>query len=319
MQKISIVVPCYNEEQVLRLYYQETESILQKIDEIYQNQYVYEYIFIDDGSKDHTLDILKELRNQNDTVKIISFSRNFGKEAGIYAGLTYATGDLVVVMDADLQHSPSVMLQMLEGIREGYDSVTTKRKNRKDGNVVMNVFSKLFYVLMGKMVDFTFVQGAQDFRMMTRKVVDSVLSLKEYHRFSKGIFEWVGYHVKYIEVEDQKRAAGKSKWNFFALFKYALDGMISFSTAPLKISIFLGIVISIISLVFGFMIVMDTVIYGKDVPGYASTITAVLFIGGIELLSIGILAEYIGRMYMEMKKRPIYLVKEKYVEQNREK
>ena len=307
MEKLSIIVPCYNEEKVINLFYEETKKVLDKIKEKYE----YEIIFIDDGSKDKTLDKMKMLRNNDKNVKIISFSRNFGKEAGIYAGLSNSIGDLVVLMDVDLQHDPKVILEMIDGINQGYDTVTTKRIDRKGEPIFKSIFSKMFYKLMRKLVNIDLVQGDQDYRMMKRKVVDAILSLEEYNRFSKGIFSWVGFNVLYIEVENKQRVDGNSKWSFSQLVKYAIEGITSFTTSPLKISIILGFIISILAIVFGIMIIIQTIIYGKDTPGYASTITAILFIGGIQLLSIGILSEYVSKMYMEIKKRPKYIIKDK--------
>lgn len=307
MKKISIIVPCYNEEQVINIFYDEIKKILEQIKEDYN----YELVFIDDGSKDNTLNILKELRINDENISIISFSRNFGKEAGIYAGLNNSTGDLVVIMDADLQHPPKIILEMLEGIKEGYDTVTTRRINRKGEPAIKNFFSKSFYKVMSKIIDFELVQGAQDFRMMKRNVVDSILLLKEYNRFSKGIFSWVGFKVKYIDIENAERAAGKTKWSFKSLFKYAMEGIVSFSTVPLRISTILGMVISLIAIFATCTIIIQTLIYGKDVPGYASIITTVTFMGGIQLTCIGIIAEYISKMYLEIKDRPKYIIREK--------
>lgn len=307
MEKISLIVPCYNEEQVINIFYDETKKIL---DQIKQN-YDYEFVFIDDGSKDRTLELLKQIRSKDEKATIISFSRNFGKEAGIYAGLNNATGDLVVIMDADLQHPPKIILEMIKGIEEGYDTVTTRRKNRKGEPVIKSAFSRLFYKLMSKMIDFELVQGAQDFRMMKRQVVDSIISLKEYNRFSKGIFSWVGYKVKYIEIENVERVAGKTKWSFNSLFKYAMEGILSFSTVPLRVSTILGLIISFIAFIATCIIIGQTLILGKDVPGYASIITAVLFMGGVQLICLGIIAEYIAKMYLEIKDRPKYIIKEK--------
>ena len=226
------------------------------------------------------------------------------------AGLDYATGDCVIIMDADLQNDPRIILDMINGIKEGYDVVTTCR-NRKGESIVKSLFSRIFYGVMGKVGAIKIRQGSQDYRMMTRKVAESIVMLKEYNRFSKGIFNWVGFNVKYLEVENRTRADGKSKWNFRKLFSYAIDGITSFTTAPLKISIVLGFIISFISIIMGVEIVLQTIISGKDVPGYASTITAVLFIGGIQLISTGILSEYISKMYLEVKNRPKYIIKEK--------
>ena len=308
MDKISIIVPCYNEEEVIDLFYKKvSEIVLSKIKE----KYAYEILFIDDGSKDNTLSILKKLKQSDDNIRIISFSRNFGKESAMYAGLENCIGDLVVIMDADLQHSPEKILEMIEGINEGFDVVTTVRINRKGEKKIRSAFSRLFYKLMHGSTNIPMKQGSQDFRMMTRQVVDSILQLKEYSRFSKGIFSWVGFNVKYIETENQPRAAGKSKWNFMGLLNYAKEGIISFSTMPLKFSITFGLIISLLAIILGIIVLCQTLILGKEVPGYASTIISVLFMGGVQLISIGILSEYIAKIYMEVKNRPKYIIKDK--------
>lgn len=303
---ISIIVPCYNEEEGIEKFYIETKKVIDQIN----NEYDYELLFIDDGSKDETLNKVKKIRQNDENIRIISFSRNFGKEAAMYAGLENFIGDYVVIMDADLQNDPRIILDMINGIKEGYDVVTTCR-NRKGESIVKSLFSRIFYGVMGKVGAIKIRQGSQDYRMMTRKVAESIVMLKEYNRFSKGIFNWVGFNVKYLEVENRTRADGKSKWNFRKLFSYAIDGITSFTTAQLKISIVLGFIISFISIIMGVEIVLQTIISGKDVPGYASTITAVLFIGGIQLISTGILSEYISKMYLEVKNRPKYIIKEK--------
>lgn len=308
MQKISIIVPCYNEEEVIGLF---NEEIHNKVIEKIKNEYEYEILFIDDGSKDKTLNKLKEMKKKDENIRIISFSRNFGKESAMYAGLENCQGDLAVIMDADLQHPPEKILEMIEGIKEGFDVVTTVRKDRKGESKIRNLLSRQFYRIMHGSSKVEVKQGAQDFRMMKRKVVDAILELKEYNRFSKGIFSWVGFDTKYIEVTNHERVAGKSKWNFFSLFRYAKEGIISFSTMPLKISIIAGLIISAIAIILGIQVLIQTLYQGQDVPGYASTIISVLFIGGVQLISIGILSEYIAKMYMEIKNRPKYIIKDK--------
>lgn len=313
MKKLSIIVPAYNEEEVIELFYKKLKEVIDKITEKYE----YEIIFVDDGSKDNTLDILKKLRENDKNINVISFSRNFGKEAGMYAGLKNANGDMVVLLDADLQHDPENIPQMIKYIEEGYDTVTTIR-NRKGESKVKSWFSNMFYRIMAGNKEIKLKKGSQDFRMMTRQVVQAILDLKEYNRFSKGIFSWVGFKTKYIEVENKKRAAGKTKWNFMKLFRYAVDGITSFSVTPLKIATISGSIISILSLIFAIQIVIQTLIMGKDVPGYASTITSVLFMGGIQLITIGILSEYVGKIYLEIKGRPQYIIKEKITGENDE-
>lgn len=305
MKKISIVVPCYNEEKNINNFYEEMIKILEKVKE----NYSYEIIFVNDGSNDQTEIEVKKVRKTDKNVILISFSRNFGKEAAIYAGLNNATGDLVALIDADLQHPPVTILEMIKGINEGYDVVATKRKNRKGEPVIKSVFSKLFYKMMRMFIPIE--KNVQDFRLMKKEVVDAILSLKEYNRFSKGIFTWVGFNIKYIEIENIERKAGKTKWSFKKLFSYAIEGITSFTTAPLKASTLMGFCISIIAIISTIVIILQTLIYGKDVPGYASIITAILFMGGVQLISIGILSEYISKMYLEIKKRPKYIIKEK--------
>lgn len=303
MKKLSIVVPCYNEEDILNAFYTELINIISQI----ENEYSYELIFIDDGSTDKTLQKLKDFQKENKNIKLISFSRNFGKESAIHAGLSDTTGDLVVLMDSDLQHPPKIILEMLKEINNGFDMVATKRINRKGEPIIKGLFSKLFYKIMKNFLPME--EGVQDFRIMTREVVNAIISLNEYNRFSKGIFSWIGFNVKYISIENIKRPSGKTKWNFRKLFSYAIDGITSFSTLPLKISAIIGTIISILATIFAAIIVIQTLYFGKDVPGYASTITAVLFMGGIQLLSIGILSEYISKIYLEIKNRPKYITK----------
>lgn len=305
-KKISLIVPCYNESEGIEKFYEETIKTIKKLVE----KYDYEMLFIDDGSSDNTLEKLKELKKKDENVRIISFSRNFGKEAAMYAGLENFTGEYVVIMDADLQNDPEIIIDMIAGMEENYDIVTTCR-NRKGESAIKSMFARMFYAIMGNVGSVKIRQGSQDYRMMKRQVAEAILSLKEYNRFSKGIFNWVGFNVKYIEVENRPRVAGESKWSFKKLFKYAIDGITSFTTAPLKISIILGFIISFLSIIFGISIIVETIVKGKIVPGYASTITAVLFIGGIQLISIGILSEYISKMYLEIKQRPKYIIKEK--------
>lgn len=305
MEKISIVVPCYNEEKNINNFYEEMIKTLEKVKE----NYSYEIIFVNDGSNDQTETEVKKVRKTDKNIILISFSRNFGKEAAIYAGLNNATGDLVALIDADLQHPPVTILEMIKGINEGYDVVATKRKNRKGEPVIKSVFSKLFYKMMRMFIPIE--KNVQDFRLMKKEVVDAILSLKEYNRFSKGIFTWVGFNIKYIEIENIERKAGKTKWSFKKLFNYAIEGITSFTTAPLKASTLMGFCISIIAIISTIVIILQTLIYGKDVPGYASIITAILFMGGVQLISIGILSEYISKMYLEIKKRPKYIIKEK--------
>lgn len=303
-EKLSIVIPAYNEEKNIFFIYKKLKDSLK--------EFKYEVIFVDDGSNDNTFDKIKELSEEYDNISGLSFSRNFGKEAAILAGLKESKSDLVVVIDADLQHPPEVIPEMVKGvIDEGYDIVTTKRISRKGEPYFKSLMSRRFYKLMRRLSDTKIVDGAQDFRIMTRQVVTSVLELDEYHRFSKGIFNWVGYDVKYIEINSFKRNKGKSSWSFWSLFKYAIEGVVSFSTTPLKFATVLGSVISLLSFLYLIQIIIEVVIFGKVTPGYASIIAVVLFLGGIQLLSLGIIGEYVSRTYMQVKKRPHYFIKKR--------
>lgn len=302
---ISFVVPVYNEEDSLNLFNERLTRVLHSID------MSYEIIYIDDGSSDNSLNIIKNFANDN-KVKFISFSRNFGKESAMLAGLKFSKGDLVCVMDADLQHPPELIPQMLFEIDENIDVVATIRMNRNSTSKFYNFGAKRFYKIMnrtGKGVKLT--PGVQDFRIMKRQVVESILSLNEKRRFSKGIFNWVGYNTKYIEIKDYKRLRGKTKWKFMDSFRYGLDGIISFSTAPLDLAIFLGTILSAIGFFFALYIAIKTLALGKDVPGFATIVCLLLIIGGVNLIFLGIIGSYIGRIYEEVKNRPSYIIKEK--------
>lgn len=302
---LSVIVPCYNEEQVVKIFYDACSKTLEGI-----KNYNFEFVFINDGSTDRTLEFLKYLSGLDRRVSYISFSRNFGKEAAILAGLKASKGDFVVLMDADLQHPPNLIPVMLKYINEGYDSVSTRRVSRNGESKFRSYFSKKFYKVLNKVSDISIVEGATDYRMMCRQMVNSVLSIKEYHRFSKGIFTWVGYDTKWLEYESEERIAGESKWSFFSLLRYAIEGIISFSTKPLKVASITGIIISILSFCYFVYIFVRTLIWGKDLPGYASIICIVTFLGGIQLIALGIIGEYLARTYIETKQRPHYFVKE---------
>ena len=254
--------------------------------------------------------IIKDLAAGHEDVKFVSFSRNFGKEAGMYAGLQYSSGDYVIIMDADLQHPPSLIPQMIQGIKEGYDCVAARRTNRKGESKIRSLFSRTFYKLSNRMTDIELVQGAVDFRIMSRQMVDSILELSEVQRFSKGIFEWVGFQTKWVPYENIERAIGTTKWSFWGLFKYAVDGITAFSVAPLRMVTGMGFFISIVAFIYIAVTVIQTLLFGIDVPGYVTTLSAVLFLGGIIEFSVGILGEYIGHIYMESKDRPIYIMKQ---------
>ena len=303
--RISLIVPCYNEQEVLPIFYNETCKVIEKMDADF------EFIFIDDGSKDNTVLIMRELAEKDDRVFYYSFSRNFGKEAGIYAGLSNAKGDICVVMDADMQDPPSLLPQMYDAIiNEGYDSVATCRETREGEPPVRSFFARLFYKIINKISDADIKDGARDFRMMSRKMVDSIIELGEYNRFSKGIFGWVGFKTKWLPYENIERAAGNTKWSFWKLFKYSLDGIVNFSSAPLYISSLIGILFCIIALISTIFFFVRRLMFGDPVTGWASTACIITFIGGIQLFCVGVLGQYIARMYLETKNRPKYIVRE---------
>ncbi|MBR1758476.1 MAG: glycosyltransferase family 2 protein [Lachnospiraceae bacterium] len=305
--KVDIIVPCYNEEQVLPLFFSACEEVIRKIP-----SYEFRYLFIDDGSKDTTPLILKNYAKQHPYVYYISFSRNFGKEAAMYAGLTHATGDYALILDADLQHPPTLIPEMLKAMEEGYDCCTAIR-NRAGDPKLRTWFSQRFYRLMNRISDVKLKDGAGDFRLMNRKMIDAVLSLEEVSRFSKGIFSYVGFRNKEISYENVERAAGTTKWSFFKLFRYALDGITSFSTFPLKCAAFLGSFFSLFAFVYLIVLVIKTLVTGIDVPGYASTIALILLLGGLILLCLGIVGEYLAKIYKEVKRRPVYLIGESHL------
>ena len=302
---IDIVVPCYNEEEVLPLFVEETNKVIDTIPD-----YRFRYILVNDGSKDKTLDVMRRLAAQFDSVKYISFSRNFGKESAMYAGLENSTGDYVIVMDADLQHPPKMFPDMIAGVEEGHDCCALYRAKQKGENPIRRVISKMFFGFQNKISDVKMPDGAVDYRIMSRQMVDSIVKLCEKQRFSKGLFCWVGYDTKWIEYENVERTVGTTKWSFWGLFKYALDGITSFSVAPLRFIAVLGFIIAFLAFIWIIVTLVQTLIIGIAVPGYVTTLCAVLFMGGIIEISVGILGEYIGRIYIEAKGRPIYITKE---------
>ncbi len=305
MNKISIIVPCYNEEDVLELFYNKITEVSENIDA------EFEYIFVDDGSKDKTLQILKEHSKKDDRVRFISFSRNFGKESAMYAGLKESTGDYVAIMDADLQDPPDLLKEMYDTLlTKEYDCVATKRKTRKGEPILRSFFSRMFYKIINKMTSTEIVNGARDYRLMSRKMVDSILEVTEYNRFSKGIFSWVGFKTKWIAYDNIERAAGKTKWNFWKLFKYSIEGITAFTTTPLVMSAVIGIIFCIIAFIMILFVIFKTLMYGDPVSGWPSTICIILFVSGVQLFCLGIMGEYLAKEYMEVKNRPIYIVKE---------
>lgn len=305
-KKLSIVVPCYNEEANLSILYQELERVAKTIE-----GYEVEYVFVDDGSTDATMRILKEMAEKDSRIKYLGFSRNFGKESALLAGLENATGDYVATMDADLQDPPELLPQMLAILEVGeYDNVATRRVTRKGEPPIRSFFAHAFYKMMRKVSDVDMMDGARDYRLMSREMVESILSLKEYNRFSKGIFAWVGYKTKWIEYENRKRVAGETKWSFWKLLHYSIEGIVSFSNVPLTISSYLGLFLTFISFVAIIFIVVRKLIFGDPVDGWASTICIITFIGGIQLFCMGIMGQYLSKTYMEVKGRPHYIVRE---------
>ena len=302
---ISIIVPAYNEEKSIPIFFEETEKIRHQMTE------QFEYIFVNDGSKDKILSVLKALYHANDNVHYIDFSRNFGKEAALLAGLSQAKGDFVAVMDADLQDPPEMLIEMHKLLTSGeYDVVGTRRVSRDGEPPIRSLFARLFYVMINKISSTEMVDGARDFRLMTRQVVASILELKEYNRFSKGIFSWVGYKTKYLEYQNRQRVAGETSWSFWSLLKYSIEGIINFSNVPLQLATYAGILSSLTAIISIIIIVIRTFLFGDAVSGWPSLVSIILLIGGIQLFSLGIIGQYIGKIYLETKKRPIYIIKE---------
>lgn len=307
MKLLSVIVPCYNEEENIRDFY----------DELFKNTPFFkdkeietELIYVDDGSKDRTAEEVKKLREQDERVHLVSFSRNFGKEAAIYAGLEKARGDLVVLMDVDLQDPPSLLPEMYGYIEQGYDSVATRRVTRKGEPPIRSFFARVFYRLMNKISKTEIVDGARDYRLMTRQVADAILAMTEYNRFTKGIFGWVGYKTKWLEYENVERRKGETKWSFWKLFLYSLEGIVAFSTVPLTVAAVMGAFFCILAFIFVIFIIVRTLIFGDPTSGWPSLVCIILFVSGVQLFCLGIVGQYLSKTYMEVKKRPIYLVKE---------
>lgn len=305
MKKISIIVPCYNEEETIELYYKEMQKISKKI-----KNAEFELIFVNDGSTDKTLDILRNLAKNKD-VRYLSFSRNFGKEAGIYAGLKYATGDYVGLMDVDLQDPPEMLTEMYNILETGeYDCAATRRVSREGEPPIRSFFARLYYKIINKISKTEIVDGARDFRLMTRQMVDSILEVTEYNRFSKGIFSWVGYKTKWLEYKNIERVAGTTKWSFWKLFLYSLESIVAFSTVPLSIASIFGILFCFVAFIIILFIIIRTLIFGDPTSGWPSMACIMFFIGGIQLLCTGIIGQYLSKTYLEVKNRPVYIVKE---------
>ncbi|HEM3143586.1 TPA: glycosyltransferase family 2 protein [Streptococcus suis] len=304
---ISVIVPCFNEEEAIPYFYDAMEKVRKEMGE------QFEYIFVNDGSKDRTLTVLRQLSGQDRAVRYLSFSRNFGKEAALYAGLQAAQGELVTVMDVDLQDPPEMLMEMkamLDG-NPDLDCVGTRRVSRDGESPIRSFFAKLFYKLMNKISQVEVVDGARDFRLMRRHMVDAILSVSEYNRFSKGIFAWVGFETEYLPYENVERVAGETSWSFWKLLSYSIEGIINFSDTPLNIASYTGFFTFLLSLVLMVFVVFKTLVFGDPTIGWPSTICIILFLGGLQLMTIGILGKYLAKVFLETKKRPIYIVKEK--------
>ena len=305
MKKITLIVPCFNEQEALPIFYNEATAIVEKLD------YDYELLFINDGSKDNTLNILRELAGKDAHVRYISFSRNFGKESAMYAGFCNADGDYVAVMDADMQDPPALLPEMLKILKSGeYDSVATRRVSREGEPPIRSWFAKRFYSLINKISDADIVDGARDFRLMRREMVDAIVAMGEANRFSKGIFGWIGFRTYWLPYENRERVAGITKWNFGSLFKYAVNGIINFSEAPLSIASWFGMIMTVLAFAFLVFIVVRRLCFGDPVVGWASTICMIVFIGGIQLFCMGVMGQYIAKTYIETKRRPHFIIAE---------
>ena len=310
MDKITVAVPCYNEEAALEPFFAAVSAVAEQMSDV-----EFEFLFIDDGSRDKTLEKIQDLAQRDSRVKYISFSRNFGKEAGIYAGLENADGDYVVIMDADLQDPPALLPEMYRSIKEeGYDCVGSRRVTRKGEPPIRSLFARLFYKLINRMSNAEIVDGARDFQMMSRQVVEAILSMGEYNRFSKGIFGWIGFKKKWLEYENIERVAGETKWSFWKLFLYAIEGIVAFSTTPLVISSVFGLICCVLALVMILVIIARTLIFGDPTSGWPSLVCIMLLLSGIQMLGIGIVGQYLAKTYLETKKRPIYLVRQTNIE-----
>lgn len=304
--KITAIVPCYNEEEALPLFYKEITRVAEEMKEV-----DFEFLFINDGSKDATIDILRDLSKKDKRVRYVSFSRNFGKEAAMYAGFKEATGDYVAVMDADLQDPPALLPEMLNYIKvEGYDSVATRRVSREGEPPIRSFFARMFYKLINKISKADIVDGARDYRLMTRQMVNAILDMGEYNRFSKGIFGWVGFNTKWLPYENIERVAGETKWSFWKLFIYSIEGIVAFSTAPLVISSIMGILFCLIAFLFIIFIVVKTLIFGDPTSGWPSLVCILFLVSGVQLFCMGIMGQYLSKTYLETKKRPIYIIGE---------
>lgn len=304
--KISLIIPCYNEEEVLGILYKELDKVSRQME-----KYQFEFLFVNDGSKDKTLDIIKEFAGKDKRVIYLSFSRNFGKEAAMYAGFCNAKGDYVAVLDADMQDPPSLLPQMIPYVESGeYDSVATRRVSRKGEPKIRSFFAKRFYRIINKISDADIVDGARDFRLMKREMVDAIIKIGEQNRFSKGIYGWIGFKTKWLAFENVERVAGETKWSFWGLFKYSLDGIVNFSHAPLQAASFIGIFFTVLSFLAIIFIMIRKWIWGDPVSGWPSLACIITFIGGVQLFCMGIMGQYLAKTYIEVKKRPHYIIGE---------
>ena len=309
MKLLSVIVPCYNEEENIRDFYDE---LFRNVSYFKEKEIEMELIYIDDGSKDKTVEEVRKLRDQDERVHLVSFSRNFGKEAAIYAGLQKSKGDMVVLMDADLQDPPALLPEMYQHIEEGYDSVATRRVTRKGEPPIRSFFARIFYRLMNKISKTDIVDGARDYRLMTRQVVDAILAMTEYNRFTKGIFGWVGYETKWIEYENIERKKGETKWSFWKLFIYSLEGITAFSTVPLTVAAVIGALFCVLAFIMIIVIIVKTLVLGDPTSGWPSLVCIIMLVSGVQLFCLGIVGQYLSKTYMEVKGRPIYLVKEDF-------
>lgn len=305
MKTISIIIPCYNESESIPLFYAEVKKVISKLP-----NYQFELLFVDDGSSDDTLKILKDLAHQDSQVNYLAFSRNFGKESALLAGLEHATGDYIATMDADCQDPPSLLPELLNYLNQGYDCAATRRVTRKGEPPIRSLFARLFYKIINHMSKIEMVDGARDYRLMTRKMVNAIISCQEYNRYSKGLWSFVGFKTKWVEYENVERVAGETKWSFWKLFKYAIEGIVAFSTVPLTLSAFFGIILCLISFIVIVIIICKTLIFGDPVSGWPSLACIVMFVGGIQLFFLGIIGEYLGKTYLETKHRPHYIIQE---------
>lgn len=310
MKKISVIVSCFNEEKALPIFYKKIEEV--RIRDFFDTDF--EYVFIDDGSKDKTLEIIKDLASKDEKIKYISFSRNFGKEAAMFAGLETAEGDYITLMDADLQDPPELLRKMYDIIvEEGYDCVGTRRVSRKGEPPIRSFFARIFYKLINKMSNVEMVDGARDYRLMTKQMKAAIISMKEYNRYSKGLFSFVGFKTKWLEYENIERVAGETKWSFWKLFKYALEGITAFSTVPLVLASFIGLLFCLISFILIVVIIIKTLVFGDPTSGWPSLTCIIFMVSGIQLFSLGIIGQYLSKTYLEVKKRPIYIIREQKI------